>query len=316
MVDLAMLGGKQKAWKSGLQSSHPFAKFAADGSSCIQCMPFNDARDFAAVIKCQCSFGETTFTRAHCNSVVHQNAKCHAISGSQCQIEVGEGKEKKPEEKKRKWQTPLFQHHTLQLHMTPRENSRQPADMISVHKKVTTPNKSHQSPRAKVFFQIQHCCQHDLLCDSCHKQVWMGHCGNFPKITLRVLGIAWEKGKGKREAEVDGLMCDSCLGLRRKNWSCSPSKILTKNCSNFVAAKDALRFPMLMPESTSAALQNVIATRDSFLSDSGKSLKSICVAHLRFHTSSVKLKNLPEGTKAGPNGFMKQFAVLHEENDI
>jgi hypothetical protein len=54
-----------------------------------------------------------------------------------------------------------------------------------------------------------------------------------------------------------------------------------------------------------------------FLSDLGKSLKSICVAHLWCHTSSVKLKNLQEGSmnKAGPKGFVEQFAALHEENE-
>lgn len=58
------VGGKM-AWKSGLQSSHPFAVFSADGGS-IQCIPCSEA-------KTRVNVNNTTFTRTHCTSAAHQN---------------------------------------------------------------------------------------------------------------------------------------------------------------------------------------------------------------------------------------------------
>jgi hypothetical protein len=314
------VGGKQKAWKSGIQSSHPFAKFAADGSS-IQCIPCSDAKDFAVVIRCQYTFGDTTFTRAHCNSMAHHNAMTSHGPHAKQKWKKTINKDKQEPEKKRKWQTSLLQHYTA----TTTEKSRQPdipTDNLEQHdmqkkiaskkqKSITTCEGLIPNPQEKIKYIVINRTYCVIATRSEYKWGSMGK-----NHTLYSTDCT---GKGKSLQNLNGLLCDSCSIQRRKSWSCSIFKMLKKNYNKFVAAKDALSLPMLT-ESTAAALQNVITTNDSFLSDLGKSLKSICTAHLRFYTSSVKLnlpisRNLSEGTKAGPKQFMEQFATLYEENE-
>jgi hypothetical protein len=166
----------------------------------------------------------------------------------------------------------------------------------------------------------------------CTKMYWQ-YCAISPS-SIYVFGTVGGSGDGIRTLFVKvctdkpvpsqgekGNFCVKCQEIQSKQWD-NIRKTLRRAHIKYLSALEQIRLPVLGEASASMLKASVASTPDTNLTNSRRTFKAVCKAHLDCYYASVQLRidsviadntDSTKGLEAGPNHFLKNFKRMYTE---